>query len=148
MIKKKSFNNLNEKEKQMVLEWRNAQREFMHSTHTINLSEHLDFLRSLQERVDRCYYLVYDAGEAIGVVNLVDITDTSASLGLYAKPGLRGVGQSLMETLFLLARSKGLELLRLEVARGNTRAISLYERNGFIRQKEKEGILYYEKRLA
>ena len=52
---------------------------------------------------------------------------------LYVRPGWRGqgVGQATLEFVASQGRAVGLSALRLEVERGNRRAIGLYQRQGF-----------------
>ena len=50
------------------------------------------------------------------------------------KPGCQGmgIGKQLMERCFAAAKENGMVRVRLEVRKNNPRAISLYERYGFL----------------
>lgn len=47
-----------------------------------------------------------------------------------------GIGRLLLTNMIDVCRSKGMKLLRLEVADDNDKAISLYERNNFHKEKK------------
>jgi len=64
-----------------------------------------------------------------------DQTTRTAFMTLMAvKPGCQGmgIGKQLMERCFAAAKENGMVRVRLEVRKNNPRAISLYERYGFL----------------
>lgn len=65
------------------------------------------------------------------------------SLGIYLLPFARRTGLSgmLMRELHLQARKTGAECIRLKVSPGNTPAVRLYERLGYVFVGEEEGQL-------
>ena len=139
----KNFTNLNEKEKLEVLEWRNH-RDTAHFMHTqeISLSSHLSFIEKLKSDTSQQYFLV----DAIGVINLKNITKSSAELGLYKNPYKSGVGTQLMqEALTYAFESLKLKMITLEVYNFNTKAIHLYKKFGFKEVNRKENLVIMEK---
>lgn len=101
MIRLIPFTDLSATETEMVLSWRNHPdvRSRMLHPDEISLNEHLRFIESLKNRSDKRYFLVQKATDYLGVVDLTDITATSAELGTYANPDLRGVGKTVMAAL-------------------------------------------------
>jgi len=85
------FTDLSLEEKKMVLAWRNDKRvrRWMFDKEEITLSAHLAYIESLKNKRDKRYFLVKRSGEAIGVVDFVDITKKSATFGVYAMKGFR-----------------------------------------------------------
>lgn len=118
----------------LVLAWRNHPdiRHWMLNDDVISMENHLQFIESLKQRSDRRYFLVQREGEYIGVIDLTDITQTSAEIGIYTNPDIRGVGESLMCVLIEYAFST-LKLMTLiaSVFADNDRAKHLYEKFDF-----------------
>lgn len=128
-----NFTTLNLAQKELVLSWRNhpSIRKWMVNDHEISLEDHLHFIDLLSSKTDRCYFLVQKGSDFIGVINLTDITDTSAELGIYANPDMRGVGNSLMTELIAYASNLGLSRLVANVFITNVRALNLYQKFEF-----------------
>lgn len=85
---------------------------------------------------DNTLFLVVEEKEQIlgycGVMLVLDegeITNVAVS----AKRQREGIGQFLLEGLFLLLRERGIRVLHLEVRESNQTALRLYERVGFQR---------------
>lgn len=129
MIRLLPFNNLSDAEKMMILSWRNHPdiREWMLQPDEISMEEHLRFIQSLENRSDKRYFLVKNADDYLGVIDLTDITAISAELGIYANPYLHGVGKILMSALINYALNT-LKLTKLiaNVFSNNKRAKQLY----------------------
>lgn len=123
-----------------VLAWRNHSdiRRWMLSEDEISLENHLQFVESLKNRVDKRYFLVQREGEPIGVIDFTDITQNSAEIGIYANPQMRGVGEALMNALIEYGFSTlGVEILIASVFADNDRAKHLYEKFDFIETARK-----------
>ncbi|HZF70566.1 UDP-2,4-diacetamido-2,4,6-trideoxy-beta-L-altropyranose hydrolase [Sulfuricurvum sp.] len=128
------FTELNDAEKEMILAWRNHPdiRMWMLTSNEISLDEHLRFIESLKNRSDKRYFLVRQANDYLGVVDLTDITLTSAEIGIYANPDKRGVGTLLMDALIRYAFNT-LKLTKLiaNVFSNNEKAKRLYQKFDF-----------------
>ena len=102
----KNFVCLTEEEKKLVLEWRNSPeiRQWMLNTDIITYQSHCEYIKSLETRTDRYYWLVYTPDNyPIGVFDIVnvDIIRNIAETGDYAKPQKFGDGfYFLRECLF------------------------------------------------
>lgn len=129
-----NFTTLEESECTLVLSWRNHPkvREWMLHPNEISLDEHLHFIESLKSRADKCYFLVKQENEYIGVIDFTDITEVSAEFGIYANPDVRGVGGVLMEVLIDYAfTTLKVKKLVSNVFSDNVRAKHLYEKFDF-----------------
>jgi len=143
------FAHLEEDEKLMVLEWRNHPEvsRWMFTKEVISKEKHLTYIDSLEARTDRVYFLVKKEGVAIGVIDFtsIDYKRKQADIGLYANPNIRAVGSDLMKAIIEYGFKK-LKVNRLisEVFEENIRAISLYEKFGFISVDKKENLIVME----
>lgn len=140
MIELKNFTDLSADEREMVLKWRNHEsvRTYMYTNDRIHADDHENFVNSLTDRDDKRYFIVYKNGAPIGVVNLVNITDTSASLGLYANPysERKGIGRIILRALIRYAfETLRLAKLTLECFEDNERAQTLYKKFDFTETK-------------
>lgn len=128
------FTTLDKERLTMVLAWRNHSdiRRWMLSDDEISLENHLHFVESLKNRADKRYFLVQQEDAYIGVIDFTDITQTSAEIGIYANPKMRGVGKALMNALVEYGFSTlGVEILIASVFADNDRAKHLYEKFDF-----------------
>jgi UDP-4-amino-4,6-dideoxy-N-acetyl-beta-L-altrosamine N-acetyltransferase len=86
----KNFIFLSNEEKLMVLDWRNHEsiRKYMYNQNKIEEKNHFAFIRSLAERDDCFYWLVFDEEKSIGVFSLTDINyqTSQVSSGFYIDP--------------------------------------------------------------
>lgn len=117
-----------------VLAWRNHSdiRRWMLHSDEISFANHLRFVESLKNKTDKRYFLVQREGESIGVIDFTDITQTSAEIGIYANPDMRGVGEALMKALIEYAfTTLGVKMLIASVFADNERAKHLYEKFDF-----------------
>lgn len=136
MIELKNFTCLTHDEQLMVLSWRNHEsiREHMYTTDPIGAESHLSFVDSLSVSKDKFYAVVYKNGAPIGVIDLVDITDTSAFLGLYSNPfsDRKGIGRIILRALIRYAfETLHLSTLHLECFEENEKAKYLYGKFDF-----------------
>lgn len=135
-----NFTELQLHEKEMILAWRNNDciREWMYTTKKISLQNHLSFIESLKDKVDKKYFLVKKLGEYIGVINFTEITKKSCYFGIYGNPKLKGNGKYLLQTVKQYVFLQLLiEKVYAEVLENNTRAITLYKNNNFIQISSK-----------
>jgi UDP-4-amino-4,6-dideoxy-N-acetyl-beta-L-altrosamine N-acetyltransferase len=153
MIELKNFIDLKGDEREMVLSWRNHEsvRSYMYTDEIITLEHHNSFIDSLHHRPDKAYFIVVKNGAPIGVVDLIDITETSASLGLYANPfsDRKGIGRIILRALIRYAyEALHLTTLHLECYEENEKAQALYQKFDFIETKRtvknNKPILYME----
>lgn len=140
MIELKNFTDLTPDERAMVLTWRNdiRIRSCMYTDELISPNDHENFINSLHQRNDRRYFVVYKNSAPIGVVDLVDITDTSATLGVYANPfsDRKGIGRIILRALIRYAyETLHLTTLRLECFEDNEKAQILYQKFDFTETK-------------
>lgn len=140
MIVLKNFTDLTLDERIMVLSWRNHEsvRNHMYTNEIITRVNHEDFIQSLSHRIDKVYFVVIKNNAPIGVVDLVDITDTTASLGLYANPysDRKGIGRIILRALIRYAHETlHLRTLQLECFEENEKAKILYQKFDFIETK-------------
>lgn len=129
-----NFIDLTFEEKKMILYWRNNPliKEWMYTNEEIELQNHLSFIDSLSSRKDKLYFLVKENGKYIGVVDFVNITDTSLEMGIYSNPELKGKGNVLLSVIInysfdVLKVAK----IKAEVFTENVKAHELYKKNNF-----------------
>lgn len=137
-----NFIDLNEKEIELVLSWRNDERikKWMHTREDISLASHLKFIESLKTDTSKDYFLVKKEDEYLGVIDL-----NRDFLGIYANPDKKRVGDVLLERIIAFAFTiKKLPVLKAEVYKENLSAIKLYQRFGFEVKKEDENTLNME----
>lgn len=140
MIELKNFTELTTDEKAMVLTWRNNEdiRSYMYTNQIISPESHENFISSLKTRKDKQYFVVYKNSAPIGVIDLIDITGTTASLGLYGNPfsDRKGIGRIILRALIRYAyETLQLSTLRLECLEDNEKAKILYQKFDFIETK-------------
>jgi UDP-4-amino-4,6-dideoxy-N-acetyl-beta-L-altrosamine N-acetyltransferase len=137
-----NFTTLDEPQKKMILTWRNHDnvKEYMYHTNDISEAEHFGFIKALETREDRRYFLVQNEGIDIGVIDFNDISQSSAIMGLYANPLLhqKGIGSLLMEAIVTYAfETLKVHILKAEVFENNAKAKALYEKFGFCKKGRK-----------
>ena len=86
----RNFISLSEEEKKMVLEWRNHIniRKWMYSDEPIEIKQHMDFIKSLNQREDCFYWLVSKEEKNIGVFSItkIDYENSNVESGYYLDP--------------------------------------------------------------
>ena len=145
MIVLKNFVELNTQEQNLVYRWRTHKNiaNYMR-TQEFSWEEHLKFLDSLKQDLSKQYFLVFQEGVAIGVIDFVDICEESCEFGMYQSPDLKGYGEILMQTLleyaFNTLKVSNLYARALSI---NTKAINLYLRYGFNFTKKDSTMSYF-----
>lgn len=135
----KNFINLDIKEMEMVLRWRNNKsvRKWMYQSHIISPDEHIHFIDKLKEDNKNFYWLVKNnVGEYMGVISLnrVDFSNKNAYLGVYSNSDCKksGAGSLLIGCLKELVFEKlNFHSLKLEVIANNEQAVTFYKKLGF-----------------
>jgi UDP-4-amino-4,6-dideoxy-N-acetyl-beta-L-altrosamine N-acetyltransferase len=142
-----NFIDLSLEEKKMVLEWRNHNsiRRYMYNQEIISLENHLKYIESLKKSRDKRYFLVKREDSYLGVIDFTNIKKDSCHFGLYSKPNLKGVGDTLLQTIIDYAfNNLKTQTLKLEVLESNIRAIKLYKRFKFKEIDIKNGYICME----
>jgi UDP-4-amino-4,6-dideoxy-N-acetyl-beta-L-altrosamine N-acetyltransferase len=137
IISLKNFIDLTKEEKEMILSWRNHEdvRNHMYNDAIISIENHEAFINSLQHGHDKIYMLVFENYVPIGVIDLVNITERSASPGLYTNPfaDRGGIGQIILPALMHYAYEVlHLSKLNLECFEDNKIAQNLYKKFHFV----------------
>jgi len=133
-IKLINFTQLSQKEKEMVLEWRNSKdiRRWMLTSTEISLPNHLNFIESLKVKTDRLYFVLQESKSYIGVISFSEITAQSCSLGIYKNPLSFGVGDTLLQNISEYAfKVLCVKTILAQVFADNTKAVALYKKNNF-----------------
>lgn len=139
----KDFTTLNEKEKEMVLEWRNTEsvRKWMYNKEVIDLESHLRFIKGLSQRDDRYYWLVFDnQNNPVGTLNVTNVDRNSdrAELGLYMNPASETMGYFFVRECYnFFFNVLDINHLYCSVAPDNTSAMLLDQFFGCVFSKEK-----------
>ena len=142
-----NFTQLSLDEKKMILKWRNHERirKWMFSSEVISLENHLNYIDTLFSKKDKVYFLLKQNNNYMGVINFTQIATSSAHIGLYANPNVKGRGMILMEEIIAYGfQTLKVQKLISEVFETNSKAIKLYEKFGFITVEKKENLLIME----
>ena len=99
----KNFILLSDEEKRMVLKWRNDDRvrQWMYSAKQATEDEHFNYIKTLEDRDDRWYWLVYRGAIPIGVL-VLSLDDREKEIfehGVYMNPELNGEGFGLFKEI-------------------------------------------------
>ena len=132
-----NFIQLTDKEKIMILKWRNYNviRQWMYDTNIISLENHFNFIKSLEKDKTKKYFLVLNDNEYIGVINFtnIDYDKRKSDFGIYANPNIKKAGKVLMEIICNYGFVKlKMKKLNAEVFNDNIKAIHLYNRFNFV----------------
>ena len=137
-----NFLNATKKELEMVRRWRNHPevKKWMYNQHEITPDEHINFINSLKYSRNKAYWIVKHYTAYIGILSFtnINVIDEYAYLGIYSNPyeRIKGAGKTLMSLAIKIAfRFFKLRTLKLEVFESNTRAINLYSKFGFKKEK-------------
>lgn len=144
-----NFTNLNQVECEMVLRWRNHPdiRKYMTNRDIISEEEHLRFIKALENTTTKKYFLVRQEDEYLGVIDFVDIRDSSCEFGLYVNPYLqkKGVGGLLLEEIIRYAFEElRVRRLKAKLFKENKKALRLYKRYKLKILYEDEEYFYME----
>lgn len=161
----KNFIDCNSSELDEILKWRNSQdvRENSFNQNIISREAHFNYVKTLQNRSDVAYFLIYDENNIpLGVVSFTNITEKSAEVGYYKslnRKNEKGVGKKLLNIATNIAKkiiknSIGEELLSIvtKVFFSNTSSIKSIINAGYIERidkryniviNDKEVLVYY-----
>lgn len=126
-------------DREMVREWRNQPHvaAMMYTDHEIGVEEHARWFATTFEDPRKLYYIIEDAGEAIGLAGFTQLDGRSASWAFYlASAETRGRGLGAQTEFAMLSRAfemLRLQSLRCEVLALNGAVIALHESFGFRR---------------
>jgi UDP-4-amino-4,6-dideoxy-N-acetyl-beta-L-altrosamine N-acetyltransferase len=126
-------------DRDMVREWRNQPHvaAMMYTDHEIGAEEHASWFATTFEDPRKLYYIIEDAGEAIGLAGFTELDGRSASWAFYlASAETRGRGLGAQTEFAMLSRAfemLRLQRLRCEVLALNGAVIALHESFGFRR---------------
>jgi UDP-2,4-diacetamido-2,4,6-trideoxy-beta-L-altropyranose hydrolase/UDP-4-amino-4,6-dideoxy-N-acetyl-beta-L-altrosamine N-acetyltransferase len=133
----RNYVNLNENDKALVLNMRNHPeiKKWMYNQDSISNATHSEFIKSLERKIDRRYFLVKQNKNIIGSINFSKINlYNSVELGIYINPfvQLRSSGRLLESAASEYAFIElGVKKIKLEVFSDNERAIHFYNKCGF-----------------
>ncbi len=99
----KNFIMMSDDEKRMVLKWRNddSVRQWMYSAKQATEEEHFNYIRTLEDRDDRWYWIIYRKEIPVGVLVLA-LQDNEKGIyepGIYMNPELYGEGFGLFKEI-------------------------------------------------
>jgi len=132
-----NYVNLNENDKMLALNMRNHPqvKKWMYSQDNISKKDHFEFVKNLEDDMDRCYFLVKQKANIIGSVNFANIrSNKPAIFGFYANPfeQILGAGRILeLASLHFIFRELNLNKLTLEVFSDNKQVVNLHKKFGF-----------------
>lgn len=112
--------------------------------------EQKKFFYTIPQRSNYKIFGISLSGEKIGVCGLKNISEVSGEywgyIGNKSYWG-RGYGKEILNYIEGLAEKLQLKVLLLKVSKENARAISLYEKNGFIKKQEFDDYWVMERSL-
>ena len=99
----KNFIMMNDEEKRMVLKWRNddSVRRWMYSAKQATEEEHFNYIKTLEGKDDRWYWIVFKKDLPVGVLVLA-LHDREKGIyehGIYMNPDLYGGGFGLFKEI-------------------------------------------------
>lgn len=94
-------------------------------------------------RKDAMFLVVEEKGEILGYCGLLMVMDEGdvTNVAVRRDRQREGIGNFLMESMLRLAYEQGIRTVHLEVRAGNSVAVRLYERLGFVKDGIRKG--YY-----
>jgi UDP-4-amino-4,6-dideoxy-N-acetyl-beta-L-altrosamine N-acetyltransferase len=142
-----NYVNLNENDNMLTLNMRNHSqvKKWMYNQDSISKTEHFNFIKSLENDIDRRYFLIKQKGTIIGAVNFANITSNKPAIfGFYANPfeQILGAGRMLeLTSLHFIFRELNLSKITLEVFSDNKQVVNLHKKFGFeiVSEKNKNG---------
>jgi len=131
-----NFIDLDQKEKLMVLSWRNDERirKWMITEDIISQDSHFKYIESLASKKDSLYFLVKKEDNPIGVIDFTRINNDTkkAEIGIYSNPELKGVGSFLMQEIINYGFNVlEVKILIAKVFYRNRKALKLYKKFDF-----------------
>ena len=121
----------------------------MFSRKEISQEEHFSFIKELSKNISKQFFAIYNDGGLIGVIYFTEIDWElrKATFGIYAnlERRIQRVGNKLMSATEYIVRKLCINYLTLQVDSENSKAISLYEKWGFVRIErfEKCGRIFF-----
>lgn len=95
-------------------------------------------------RNDTLFLVAEEKGEILGYMGIMMVLDegeiTNVSVSKNARR--RGIGRALVKEMIHQMKTRGIQVLHLEVRKSNNAAIALYHTLGFVKDGERK--LYYE----
>ncbi|WP_394135651.1 UDP-4-amino-4,6-dideoxy-N-acetyl-beta-L-altrosamine N-acetyltransferase [Aliivibrio fischeri] len=137
-MKKLIFKSIEEKDLEMILEWRNAPfvRKNMYTSHEIKLSEHINWYKSISKDMSKQYFIVAIDDVPVGVVGFSEINKVKgiATWAFYTSSDApRGSGSYIeYYALEYAFNDLGLHKLRCEVLGFNQSVIKLHQKFNFM----------------
>ena len=135
----------------MVNDYENVNRFIGGSKTAFTAEQEILWVRSKLDRNETVFSMIEKkTGRFIGNIELMDLTDTEAELGiaLTAKMQEKGFGSEALLALGAYAADKfGLKRIYLRTAPFNSRAIHVYEKCGFKEYSRTEDHVFMEKLL-
>ena len=136
--------------------WRNRDqvRVWFKTSAPISPEQHQAWFESYRERDDDFVFIIEAEGESVGQASVygIDWHQGVAEIGRFlVAPEWQGrgyIGRACEALVAFCGGAVGLTYLFLEVLDGNSRAISLYERNGFCVRSRDDGLVRLDLRLA
>jgi UDP-2,4-diacetamido-2,4,6-trideoxy-beta-L-altropyranose hydrolase/UDP-4-amino-4,6-dideoxy-N-acetyl-beta-L-altrosamine N-acetyltransferase len=132
-----NYINLDENDKILTLHMRNHPeiKKWMHNRDSISNKNHFNFIKSLENRIDKRYFLVKQKNNIIGSINFSEIDlYNSVEFGIYTNPflQLKSAGRILEAIVSQYAFFElNVNKIKLEVFSNNKRAINFYNKCGF-----------------
>lgn len=125
----KHFVELSEEEARLVWSWRNNEkiRQWMSHQDIIPFDSHMQFLKSLEIKDDKHFWLVYKKGKPIAVCDAIDIDYEKKEVepGYYLSPELLDSGEGLFLNYYFryfLYNIIGFDTMKGKIVVGNDRA--------------------------
>ena len=153
-----NYVNLSIDDKILALNMRNhpQTKKWMYNQKNILKTSHFNFIKGLENNIEKRYFLVKQQKNIIGSINFSQInSNSSVEFGLYTNPFVqsRGYGSILEAAASHYAFNElGVNKIKLEVFSNNERAINFYKKCGFefidSRKENYRNILYMEKSKA
>ena len=137
-----SLRNLEQRDREMIREWRNLPRvsDYMYTDHQISLEEHAAWFEKTLADCTRKYWIIACDGEDVGLVNLYNIDQKHRRCywAFYiVSDNVRGKGVGSFAEFHVLEyvfSTLGLEKLCCEVLAFNRGVVEMHRRFGFVQE--------------
>ena len=132
-----NYVNLDEHDNMLTLNMRNHSqvKKWMYNQDSISKTEHFNFIKSLENDIDKRYFLIKQKEIIIGAVNFANIRSNKPVIfGFYANPfeQILGAGRILeLTSLHFIFKELNLSKLTLEVFSDNKQVVNLHKKFGF-----------------
>jgi UDP-4-amino-4,6-dideoxy-N-acetyl-beta-L-altrosamine N-acetyltransferase len=140
-IEKYHLKDLEEKELEVVLKWRNSEhiRKYMYSDHIISTKDHFKWYKSLNKDDSKFVKLLVCEGKPIGVVNFTDIDKRNSIcywgfyIGEKNSPPRSGTIMGLLALEYIFEKV-AIRKLCAEVLGFNSTSINYHKKLGFVEE--------------